>query len=114
MSDADRKAALERLSQRIDAAKGSDDADRPKIEEHHSQAQLAWRMVIELVVGIAVGFGMGYGMDALFGTMPLFLVVMTLLGFVAGVRTMLRSAEEVQKEAAKHASQLDEEQDVGR
>jgi ATP synthase protein I len=103
MSDADRKAALERLDQRIVSAKGTSagEAERPKIEEHHSQAQLVWRMVIELVAGISIGFGMGFGLDRLLGTMPIFLVTMTLLGFAAGVRTMLRSAEELQTQAER-------------
>ncbi|MDJ0628212.1 MAG: AtpZ/AtpI family protein [Rhodobacter sp.] len=99
MVDPEDKARLARLDQRIKAVKG-ETRERPKIEEHHSQAQLAWRMVIELVAGLGIGFGMGYGLDVLFGTLPIFLVVMTLLGFVAGVRTMLRSAREIQDEQA--------------
>ncbi len=62
------------------------------------QAGQAWRMVVELVVGIAIGAGMGYGLDVLFGTSPWFLVPFTLLGFAAGVRTMLRTAEELRQE----------------
>jgi ATP synthase protein I len=53
-------------------------------------------MVTELVVGMLMGLGIGYGLDHLFGTMPLFLIIFTILGFAAGVRTMMRSAEEVQ------------------
>ena len=56
---------------------------------------IAWRMVVELVVGVLVGGAMGWGLDALFGTLPLFLIVMGLLGFAAGVRVMLRSAREL-------------------
>lgn len=97
MVDPEDKARLARLDQRIRAAKGVP-AQRPKIEEHHSQAHLAWRMVIELVAGVVIGAGMGYGLDWLFGTLPLFLAVMTLLGFAAGVRTMMRSAAEVQEQ----------------
>ncbi|MEL7115296.1 MAG: AtpZ/AtpI family protein [Pseudomonadota bacterium] len=99
MADPDHKAQLDRLSERISAVKAAAEPEGPKIEEHHSQAQLVWRMVIELVAGICIGFGMGYGLDYLFGTLPIFLVVMTLLGFAAGVRTMLRSAEEIQRDA---------------
>jgi len=83
------------------------------MEDHHSQAHLAWRMVIELVAGIVIGFGMGYGLDSLFGTMPVFLVVMTFVGFIAGVRTMLRSAEEVRRETAGEAPSVDREEDIG-
>ena len=42
---------------------------------------------------------MGYGLDVLFGTMPIFLVIFTFLGLAAGVKTMMRSAEEIQKDA---------------
>ncbi len=107
------KARLERLGKRIDTLRSARQSKRPAIEDHHSQAQLAWRMVIELVAGIVIGFGMGYGLDSLLGTMPVFLVVMTLLGFVAGVRTMLRSAEEVQREMAGRNPPRDGEDDRG-
>ena len=68
---------------------------KPAAQDHHSMAQVGWRMVIELVTGLIIGAGIGYGLDWLFGTIPLFLVVFTLLGFAAGVQTMLRSAREL-------------------
>ncbi len=89
--DADRLAALEaKLAAR-----------RPKAEvhhmdEHYSQAQLAWRMVIELVAGLGIGFGIGYGLDALLGTTPWLMVIFVFLGFAAGVKTMISSAKEIQ------------------
>ena len=92
--DADR-ARLEALEKRIAAAKGEAPVKAHQ-ENHYSQAQLAWRMVIELVAGLGIGFGIGYGLDVLFGTMPIFLVLFILAGFAAGVKTMLRSAKEVQ------------------
>ena len=63
----------------------------------HAQGQLAWRMVIELVAGLGIGFGIGYSLDRFFGTLPVFLVIFVLFGLAAGIKTMLRSAEEVQK-----------------
>jgi len=112
MADPPDKARKQRLEERIEAVKTAH-TPRPKIEEHHSQAHLAWRMVIELVAGIVIGFGMGYGLDWLFGTLPLFLVVMTLLGFIAGVRTMLRSAQELQTDAGGESRTEDGEKDLG-
>ncbi|MCP3969751.1 MAG: AtpZ/AtpI family protein [Rhodobacteraceae bacterium] len=109
MADPDHKAQMQRLETRIAEVKQANQPERSKIEEHHSQAHLAWRMVIELVAGIVIGFGLGYGLDSLFGTLPIFLVVMTLLGFIAGVRTMLRSAAEIQKEAAGMPREKNEE-----
>ena len=89
--DADRLRALEA---RIAAAKGAE--AKHHMDEHHSQAQLAWRMVIELVAGLGIGFGIGYGLDALLGTTPWLMVVFVLLGFAAGVKTMIGSAKEIQ------------------
>ena len=74
-------------------------AHRPQsqIEDHHSQAHAGWRMVTELVAGLLIGFCIGYGLDSLFGTLPIFLVLFVLLGFAAGVKTMLRSAQDIQR-----------------
>lgn len=66
-------------------------------EEHFSQANMAWRMVTELVAGLGIGFGVGYGLDYLFGTTPLLMVVFVFFGLAAGVKTMLRTAKEIGK-----------------
>lgn len=77
----------------------------------HAQAELGWRMVIELVSGLLVGFAIGYGLDSLFGTAPVLMVIFTLLGFAAGVRIMLRSANEYQARAARAADGTDATKD---
>jgi ATP synthase protein I len=96
MSDAPDPKRLDDLQAKIDALKGRDN-DVPKVEEHYSQAQHAWRMVIELVSGLGIGFVIGYGIDWMLGTLPIFLVIFTMLGFVAGVKTMIRTANELQE-----------------
>ena len=83
------------IKARIAAAKGFQQPE-PRLEEHYSQAQMAWRMVIELVAGLGIGFGIGYGLDVFFGTLPIFMVLFVMLGLAAGVKTMLRSAQEMQ------------------
>jgi ATP synthase protein I len=99
---------MEQLEAKIRAAKKAQEPG-PRSDEHYSQAQLAWRMVIELVAGLGIGFGMGYGLDVLFGTLPVFMVIFTMLGLAAGVKTMLRSAREIQdKKMAKEAEARDE------
>jgi ATP synthase protein I len=45
---------------------------------------------------------LGYGLDVLFGTLPVFLVVFTLLGFAAGVNVMMRTSKEIQREVVAH------------
>ncbi|MCY4446481.1 MAG: AtpZ/AtpI family protein [Rhodobacteraceae bacterium] len=71
--------------------------DPPEQQPDHvvSQASYAWRMVIELVVGVGMGFILGYGLDILFGTKPLIMIVLTLLGFAAGINLMLKTAKEM-------------------
>ena len=66
--------------------------------------EMAWSMVIDLAAGIVVGAGMGWGLDVLFGTMPLFLILLVLLGFAAGVRVMLQTAAEHQRRQARRAA----------
>lgn len=108
MSEQQEKQRLAELDARIAAAKKAQEP-KPRADEHYSQAQLAWRMVIEMVAGLGIGFGMGYGLDSLFGTIPIFLVLFTFLGLAAGVKTMMRSAEEVQaKQMADTAARDDE------
>ena len=91
-SDADRLRALDEKLATLRTPR----AVKNHSEEHYSQAQLAWRMVIELVAGLAIGFGIGYGLDVLFGTSPIFMVLFLFFGLAAGVLTMTRSAKEVQ------------------
>ena len=51
---------LTELENRIARMKAAT-APKPAKEEHYAMANMAWRMVIELVAGIAIGFGIGYG-----------------------------------------------------
>lgn len=97
VSDPDHQQQMQQLEAKIAAVKKANSPD-PKQEEHYSQAQHAWRMVIELVAGLGIGFGIGYGLDHLFGTLPIFMLIFTVLGLVAGVKTMIRSANEMQEQ----------------
>jgi ATP synthase protein I len=103
MADRAGDERLKALEARIEALKRAQQPP-PRMDEHYSGAQLAWRMVIELVAGLMIGFGIGWGLDALFGTGPWLLVLFILLGFVAGVKTMLRTAREAGDEAARRAA----------
>ena len=96
MTDPDEKQRMAQLEDKIANAKA---VHRPEsqIEDHHSQAHAGWRMVTELVAGLLIGFCIGYGLDSLFGTLPILLVLFILLGFAAGVKTMLRSAQDIQR-----------------
>ncbi|MCV2882347.1 AtpZ/AtpI family protein [Actibacterium sp. XHP0104] len=103
MVDPEDKERLETLDQRIGELKKARAPGKKHQEEHYSQAQVGWRMVTELVAGLLIGFSVGFGLDTLFGTKPLLMVIFILLGFVAGVQTMLRSAKELQNQSSAEA-----------
>ncbi len=103
MTDTPDPEKLETLDARIKAAKAAVEP-APRQESKYEKASLAWRMVIELVVGMAMGMGIGFGLDSLFGTLPIFLMLFSLLGFVAGIRVMMRTAEEVQRQKAERSA----------
>jgi ATP synthase protein I len=104
LAERDEMERLKALDDRIAKAKAALEPPRAA-QDHHSMAQVGWRMVIELVSGLGIGAAMGYGLDVLFGTLPIFLVVLTLLGFAAGVKTMIRSAREIQDNRVDAARQ---------
>ena len=98
----DRLADLDqRLKAARDAGKPKPRADKGKFDA----MSYGWRMIIELVVSVMVGAAMGFGLDKLFGTLPVFLIVFVMLGFASGVRTMMRTAAEMQRRGAKQPSE---------
>ena len=100
--DPDRLKALEKKLQQV---KGKEPPPRTNTVKGFSQGEVAWRMVIELATGIMLGTAIGYGLDVLFGTLPIFLVIFSLFGFAAGVKTMLGSARELGRKAEKAAKE---------
>lgn len=104
----DRSAKLDELEKRIRTAREGQRPKRRRMRGEFTAAHVAWRMTLELVVGGLIGAAMGWGLDVLLGTRPVFLIVFVLLGMAAGVRTALRSAEELRREqAAGEAEQRD-------
>src|ERR1700682_1584651 len=57
-----------------------------------SAMAVGFRLSSELVAGVAVGAGIGWGFDRLLSTSPFGFIVFLLLGFVAGVVNVVRSA----------------------
>jgi len=100
----DRPADLEDLDARIKAARKAREPKRSRQGDKFTAAGMAWRMTVELVVGGLVGAAMGWGLDELLGTRPAFLIVFILLGFAAGIRTVMRSAEELKRKQAADAA----------
>ncbi len=95
---------LRALEKRLETLRGKPKAQGMSVAKGLSHGELAWRMVIELSTGIVVGTGIGYGLDRLFGTLPILLVIFSLFGFAAGVRTMMGTAREVAEKRAAEAA----------
>jgi ATP synthase protein I len=85
----------QRLSEIRDSRKPR--TDQPGTESGDTAARasamaLGFRLSSELVAGVAVGAAIGWGFDRLLSTSPFGFIVFLLLGFVAGVVNVVRSA----------------------
>jgi len=80
-------------------AVGADDQARQGASDRPGMA-MALRLGADFVAGVVIGVALGWGFDRLFGTAPWGLVVFVLLGFAAGVLSVLRSAGLVKPGAA--------------
>lgn len=103
------KDRLKALEDRLDQSKAKQPEDSPHQKKDYAQANLAWRMVVEMVAGLGIGFLLGYGLDLLLGTMPIFLVIFTLLGLAAGIKTMMASAQEIGSKMAAQAAENEDD-----
>jgi ATP synthase protein I len=88
--DARRLADLE---ERLHKARGNRTV-RPQ-DASQSKMGIAFRLVAELLAGVIVGGGIGWALDSLFGTSPILLIVMFLVGAAAGMRNLVRAAREM-------------------
>ena len=96
MGEGENENPLKSLEEKIEVAKKAVEPEQP-VQNKFSAAEVGWRMIIELTAGVFIGFGLGYGLDFLFSTKPVFILILTLFGFAAGVKTMMRSARELQE-----------------
>ena len=96
MDEFSKKANLDKLDRQIEEFKSKKHKNSPKRLKVQNDG---WRMVIELVVGLLIGLGIGLVLDIFFNTKPLFLIIFVLLGFIAGIKTMMNTAKTIKKEA---------------
>ncbi len=113
MGEGNTENPLKSLEEKIRAAKKAVEPEEP-VQNKFSAAEVGWRMIIELTAGVFIGFGLGYGLDFLFGTKPVFILLLTLLGFAAGVKTMMKSARELQKKEVSAQGSTEEDNIDGR
>lgn len=92
-------ARLGRLDQRLSELKVSRKVEADQADSsgasgaaRASAMAIGLRLSSELVAGVVVGTVLGWGFDRLLSTSPWGLIVFMLLGFVAGVINVMRSA----------------------
>ena len=88
------KDKFKELQAKILLARDGGDSEK-LVQSEHKNMHYVWRMVLELVIGMIMGFGIGYGLDHWLGTTPIMIIVMSLFGFGAGIRSMMRTADEL-------------------
>ena len=92
MHESSKKENLDQLDKKIEEFKSKKEEYRPKRLKVQNDG---WRMVIELVTGMILGVSMGMALDYIVGSEPIFLIVFSLLGFMAGVKTMIATAKKM-------------------
>ena len=92
MNKSSKKETLDQLDKKIEEFKSKKEENRPKRLKVQNDG---WRMVIELVTGMVLGVSLGMALDYIVGSEPIFLIVFSLLGFMAGVKTMIATAKKM-------------------
>jgi ATP synthase protein I len=101
-------ARLGNLDQRLSGIRGSRklETDQSGNEQDAAQAKasamaIGLRLSSELVAGVLAGAALGWGFDRLLSTSPWGLIVFLLLGFVAGVMNVMRTAGVMAKQSER-------------
>jgi ATP synthase protein I len=91
-------ARLESLDQQLSEIRGHRKIETDQPGDSGDQAArasgmaLGFRLSSELIAGVVVGAAFGWGFDRLLSTSPFGFIVFFLLGFIAGVVNVVRSA----------------------
>ena len=92
MNEFSKKANLDKLDRKLEEFKSKKEKVGPKQIKVQNDG---WRMIIELVTGMLLGVSLGLGLDYMIGSEPIFLIIFSLLGFMAGVKTMMATAKKM-------------------
>ena len=92
MNEFSKKANLDKLDRKLEEFKSKKEKISPKQIKVQNDG---WRMIIELVTGMLLGVSLGLGLDYIIGSEPIFLIIFSLLGFMAGVKTMMATAKKM-------------------
>ena len=92
MNKSSEKVNLDKLDRQIEEFKSKKEKHGPRRLKVQNDG---WRMVVELVTGMILGVCLGMALDYIAGSEPIFLIVFSLLGFMAGVKTMIATAKKM-------------------
>jgi ATP synthase protein I len=94
---------LAEIEERLRRAREKRDEVR-QVEAPNSKLGIAFRLVTELMAAVIVGGAIGWGLDRILGTGPFLLIVMFMVGVAAGIFTVVRTAQQMNRDqAAKDA-----------
>ena len=92
MNKSSKKENLDQLDRKLEEFKSKKEENRPKRLKVQNDG---WRMVIELVTGMVLGVSLGIALDYIVGSEPIFLIIFSLFGFMAGVKLMIATAKKM-------------------
>ena len=95
-----KKTDIEKLSKKIEAFKeGQKTREGEKGDSSRSNISDGFQYMIEFISAVFVAMAIGMLLDKLWHTMPLFLVIFTVLGSLAGALNVYRFAKTREKES---------------
>ncbi len=89
------KKRLSELDRNIDEVRDAT-TNRTSESQRGSALGYAFRLATELVVGVCFGGFVGWWIDKWLATSPIFLLVFVMLGLVAGLVNVIRTAKQMQ------------------
>ena len=92
MHEISKQANLDKLDRKLEEFRSKKEKVSPKQIKVQNDG---WRMIFELVTGMLLGVSLGLGLDYMIGSEPIFLIIFSLLGFMAGVKTMMATAKKM-------------------
>ena len=99
VGETDKDPKLSALEERLSQARKKAEPEPERDTANASAMGVAFKMGIELVAGVGVGVLIGLTLDKWLATPPVFLFVFLILGFVAGLRNVVREAKRMQDQS---------------
>jgi len=90
---------LRALGERLDEAHRREQSR--KVQKPYTPLGIAGRFGTEILAAVIAGAAIGWGLDWVFGTRPVFILVMFMLGAAAGIRNVILASKEINERMIK-------------